>query len=278
MPDSGIALQIGTITIRWYGLLIASGIALGFFLTYQEVKRQHLDPDILANILLLLLPCGIIGARLYYVACNMDYYGDYPWQIFQIWRGGLAIHGGIIAAVIAGIIYTHSQKIDFLRWADLLVPAVSLAQAIGRWGNFFNQEAYGYPTNLPWAMYIDGAYRHPTFLYESIWDIVVFMILWRLLRREHKIGSVFASYLVLYSIGRFFIEMLRTDSLMFGPFRAAMVISGVGVIVGVIILNRIRKKPAVDVAKLEPDPIVAMPRKKKNGNKNNKTGYQKKRG
>lgn len=267
MPDSGIALQIGSITIRWYGLLIASGIALGFFLTYQEVRRQHLDPDILANILLLILPFGIIGARLYYVACNMDYYGEHLGQIFQIWRGGLAIHGGIIAAVLVGIIYAHSKKLDFLRWADLLMPAVSLAQAIGRWGNFFNQEAYGYPTTLPWAMYIDGAYRHPTFLYESIWDIVVFFILWKLLRREHKIGSVFASYLVLYSIGRFFIETLRTDSLMFGPFRAAMVISGVGVIVGVIILSRIRRRPAVDVAKTEPAPSAAMPQKKKKSKK-----------
>jgi len=277
MPDSGIAFQIGSITIRWYGLLIASGIALGFFLTYKEAKRQHLNTDELANILLLILPIGIIGARLYYVACNMGYYGQHPWQIFQIWRGGLAIHGAIIAAVLTGILYAWGKKLNFFRWADLLIPAVSLAQAIGRWGNFFNQEAYGYPTTVPWAMYIAGAYRHPTFLYESIWDIVVFIILYKLLHREHKIGSVFASYLILYSIGRFFIEMLRTDSLMFGPFRAAMLISGIGVLVGVFILSRIRKNPVVDVAKIQPAPIAVMPKRKKT-NKTTKTDYMKKRG
>ena len=148
----------------------------------------------------------------------------------------MAIHGGLIGAILVGILYGKIKKKPFWLFADVTMPSVALGQAIGRWGNFFNQEAYGYETNLPWAMYIDGAYRHPTFLYESIWDLgLCLFLLWYLNRPPKKQGYVLAFYAFGYSLGRFFIEQLRTDSLMLGPFRMAMVISVAGMLIGVAI-------------------------------------------
>jgi prolipoprotein diacylglyceryl transferase len=154
----------------------------------------------------------------------------------------LAIHGGLIAGFLVGWFYTKRQGISFRKWADVTAPSVILGQAIGRWGNFFNQEAYGYETNLPWAMYIDGAYRHPTFLYEFIWNILVFI--WLLRQRRHKKfeGEIVLWYFILYSLGRFFIEALRTDSLMLGPLRVAQVISILIAVMGVYLLRLGRKQ------------------------------------
>ncbi len=269
-PDSAIAFQIGYFTVRWYGVLMSLAMAVGVILAYREAKRQHLDVNDLLNLCLLILPFAVVGARLYYVLCNLSYYSQNPVLIFKTWTGGMAIHGGIIAALIVSLIYCHKHKLKFLLWADLLVPSLVLGQAIGRWGNFFNQEAYGYVTTVPWAMYIDGAYRHPTFLYESLWDVGVFFVLMILIRKKHKIGSIFASYLVFYSIGRFFVEYFRTDSLMFGPFSAAMVVSGLGVVAGVILLRLLKNKPAVDVAKAIPVTKSTASHIKKNKSKKQK--------
>ncbi|MCL1976386.1 MAG: prolipoprotein diacylglyceryl transferase [Firmicutes bacterium] len=240
--ETSIAFNVGPLTVRWYGIIVAAAFAAGSYLAYREAARQKMNVDVLLNILIIIIPAAIIGARLYYVAMRWDFYGQNLSHILRTWQGGLAVHGGIIAAVLAVFIYCHLRKDKFLSWADILVPAVAFGQAIGRWGNYLNQEAYGYETTLPWAMYIDGAYRHPTFLYESVWNLLVFIFLYILLRRRHRTGVVFASYLIAYSVGRFFIEMLRTDSLMIGSLRAAMVVSVLGVCIGLFLLNHIRRQ------------------------------------
>lgn len=224
-----IAFKIGFVTVRWYGILMSLAILVGTFLALREVNRQRINEDKFMNILIAAIPAGFIGARLYYVIFNWDYYSQYPARIPAVWEGGLAIHGAILGAfLVAGLIIRY-YNMDFWQLADIAAPSLIIGQAIGRWGNFFNQEAYGYevsPDQLPWAMWIDGAYRHPTFLYESIWNLLVFsLLLW--LRRQHFIrkGEVFLGYLMTYSLGRFIVEGFRTDSLMLGPLRAAQTMS-----------------------------------------------------
>ena len=243
--DTSIAFSLGPVTIRWYGIIVAAAFAVGSYLAYHETKRLKLNQDELLNLLIIIIPSSIIGARLYYVAMRWDFYGQNPSYILQTWMGGLAVHGGIIGAVLAILIYCRIRKYSFLAWTDILAPSLAIGQAIGRWGNYFNQEAYGYETSLPWAMLIDGAYRHPTFLYESLWNLLVFTLLFVLSRRRHRAGAIFAFYLIAYSTGRFFIETLRTDSLMIGPWRAAMVVSVLSALAGVIILffNRLQALP-----------------------------------
>lgn len=238
-----IAFQLGPIAVRWYGILIAAAFAIGLFLALREAKHQGLDPDHILDAVLVGGIVGIIGARVYYVLFNWPYYREYPGEILAIWHGGLAIHGGLIGAILVALFYSRAKKLSFWQLADIIAPSLILGQAIGRWGNFFNQEAYGYPTDLPWAMYIDGAYRHPTFLYEFIWNILVFIfLLWLRRRRWIREGEVFLTYLIGYSLGRLFIEALRTDSLMLGPVRAAQAISVVIIVLSVSIIYILRKK------------------------------------
>ncbi len=247
--DSGIAFHFGPLTVRWYGIMIATGVLMGYIVAYYRTKSRGQDPEHISNILVYSIIAAIIGARSYYVLFSFNNYRGNLQEVFAIWHGGLAIHGGIIGALIALIAYTYYKKLDFWYWADLLVPSLILGQAIGRWGNFFNQEAFGYPTKLPWAIYIPPAKRplgylafthfHPTFLYESIWDIIGFVLLIVLARYQLKqgkllpAGSILFAYGVYYSSGRFWIEGLRTDSLYLGPLRAAQVISVLIVIVSV---------------------------------------------
>ncbi len=262
MPDSGIALQLGVINIRWYGVLICSGMILAFFWANHMTKKNGLSPDHLINIFLWIVPLGILGARLYYVIFNWSWYSAHPGEILRTWEGGLAIHGGVITGILVLLVYSHSHRQSFRRWGDILTPGLVLAQGIGRWGNFFNQEAYGYETNVPWAMYIDGAWRHPTFLYESIWDITGFMILAICSRKKKgKTGDILAWYFIWYSAGRFIIERFRTDSLMFGNLRAAMLVSVAGVLLGLGLLWYNRKKPALPVKPDKPvKPIKTIKR------------------
>ena len=217
------------------------------------------------NMLLLIIPSAIIGARLYFVAMRWDLYAQDPIRIFQTWHGGLAVHGGIILCVLVLLIYCRKRRLDYLRWVDLFAPFLVLGQAIGRWGNFTNQEAYGFETTVPWAIEINGSYHHPTFLYESIWNLLVFALLMWLIRRPHRIGSIIASYFIFYSIGRFFIEMLRTDSLMLGPLRVAMLVSALLIMLGALILYRIRKQPLVNVAEPPPQNNKQKNKPKKKG-------------
>lgn len=232
-----IALQIGPLAIRWYGLLIATAVLLGTSLAHREAIRRGEDPDQLLNVIVLGVMSALVGARLYYVLFNWGYYGPRPSKILAVWEGGLAIHGGILGGALATVIYTVRKKLSVLTYMDIMAPSLVLGQAIGRWGNFFNQEAFGTPTNLPWRLYIEPYHRpphlaafeffHPTFLYESLWDLGVFVVLYFLLRRrlEQSLGTLSLCYLGLYSIGRYFVEGLRIDSLMLGPLRVAQVLS-----------------------------------------------------
>ena len=229
MPDP-ILISVGPFAIRWYGVLIATAILVGTLLALREVRKKNINEDHFLNVLIAGIPAGIIGARLYYVIFNWDYYGQFPREIPAIWNGGLAIHGGIIGSFAAAWFVVKYYQINFWEIADAVAPSMILGQAIGRWGNYFNQEAYGYevdPVQIPWAMYIDGAWRHPTFLYESVWNLLVFGLLLFLRSRYHRLptGGLFAIYIGAYSVGRFFIEGFRTDSLMLGPLRMAQVTS-----------------------------------------------------
>jgi len=256
--NAAVAFSVGPLTVRWYGILISCGMALGIYLAYREAIRQHENPDHLFNILLLIIPLAVIGARLYYVLFNWDWYAANPGQIFTIWKGGLAIHGGVIAGILVLVFYCRGKKLDFFRWTDILIPSLILGQAIGRWGNFANHEAYGsviepgsFWSWVPLQVYVDGAYHHPTFLYESIWDFALFIFLIWFIRKPHRVGAVFSYYLIFYSLARFFIEGLRTDSLMLGELRVAQLISLLGIGLGLAALYFIRKKPLVDVAKIQ---------------------------
>jgi len=250
-----IVFQIGPLAIRWYGLLIASGVMLGTSLAHREAIRRGQDPDKLLNLIVVAVLSALLGARLYYVAFNWEYYGTQLAKVFAIWEGGLAIHGGLIAGAIATILYCRWAGLSVLVTTDILAPGVAIGQAIGRWGNFFNQEAFGIPTDLPWRLYIDPYHRppnlkafeyfHPTFLYESLWNLAVFCVLWFVLRRrlESRPGALTLWYLGLYSLGRFFVEGLRIDSLMLGSIRAAQAMSLVlmaAAIVGLVLVMRKR--------------------------------------
>ena len=210
--------------------------------------------DILIDLFLVCFPCAIIGARAYYVIFEWSNYKDNLIDVFNIRQGGLAIHGGLIGAFLAAYVYTRIKKINFLAYADLVAPSIILAQAMGRWGNFMNSEAHGgvvsydfiskFPKFIVDGMHINGRYYHPTFLYESIWDLLVCIILVAILYKVKKgyEGIVISSYMILYSLGRFFIEGLRTDSLMFMGLRVAQLISLGLIILGVLFIIYIIKR------------------------------------
>lgn len=238
-----IAFKIFGVAVTWYGIFILSGVLIGTILAIREAKRRGVDEETLLDLLIFAIPAAIIGARIYYVVFSWDTYRDNPIQALNIRGGGLAIHGAIIAAVIVAVIFCKIRKENFWVMGDITAPSLILGQAIGRWGNYVNQEAHGGPTNLPWGILINGVKVHPTFLYESIWDFLVFIFLvWYSRGKPKKEGEVFLLYLALYSLARLFIEGLRIDSLMWGPIRVAQLISLVGILVPALILIRRRKK------------------------------------
>ncbi|MGJ0848389.1 prolipoprotein diacylglyceryl transferase [Tissierella praeacuta] len=238
-----VAFQLFGLEIRWYGILIATGVLIGTILALRETKRVGLDEEILMDFLIWEIPLCLVGARLYYVIFSWNFYKDNPIEALNIRNGGLAIHGAIITAIIVAIVFTKIRKIEFWTIADICAPSLILAQSIGRWGNFINQEAHGGPTNLPWGIMVNGIKVHPTFLYESIWNFLVFLfLLWYGNNKQKIKGEVFLLYLSLYSFIRFFIEGLRTDSLMLGPIRVAQLVSIVGFVIPIYIFYRRRKK------------------------------------
>jgi phosphatidylglycerol:prolipoprotein diacylglycerol transferase len=208
-----IAVQAGPLTIRWYGVLMATAMALGLWLAYREARRRGTDPDDLLRTSELALLGGLVGARLYYVAFNWDYYSQFPAKIIAVWEGGLAIHGGLLGGLLVGAAYGWWRRLPLAVYLDVVAPSLAVGQGIGRWGNFFNEEAFGTPTTLPWKLYISPPHRpleyaqaeyfHPTFLYESIWDFFVFGLLLVARRRgfDRAPGSLFLAYLGLYSAG-----------------------------------------------------------------------------
>lgn len=250
---NSVAFEIFGLPIMWYGVIISMGVIAAMAVIYYLSKKKNLDYDIVIDAFLVTFPVAIVCARLYYVAFNYTEYHSFI-DVINIRSGGMAIHGGVIGALASGYIFARYRKIDFLKYVDIIMPGVILAQGIGRWGNFMNQEAHGgkvtegfisnFPEFIQRGMFIQGSYYHPTFLYESIWDVLICIILVVLAirKKEKQDGIVLAGYMVLYSIGRFFIEGLRTDSLMFMGLRTAQIVSILGVILGIGLIIWIKKK------------------------------------
>jgi phosphatidylglycerol---prolipoprotein diacylglyceryl transferase len=236
-----IAFSLGPISVHWYGIILGTAALFGMYLAIYEGKRFKMNPDFFMDILLIGVPSAIVGARIYYVAFKWEDYKDNLGEIIAVWNGGIAIYGALIGAIIAAVWYCRRKGYNFWRIADICAPGLIAGQMIGRWGNFVNQEAHGGPVaetflrdklHLPGfivdQMNIGGVFYHPTFLYESLWNLVGLLLLFWLRRRPFlKAGELFASYFIIYSIGRFFIEGLRTDSLAFdGPGWLATLMNG----------------------------------------------------
>lgn len=252
-----VMLNLGMFQIKWYSFFIFLAMLTACLIIFKESKKKNVPDNYLTNLIFYGLIIGILGARLYYVIFNLDYYLNNPSQIFAIWNGGLAIHGGLISALIFLMIYSRKNKINILQMLDIIVVGVIIAQAIGRWGNFFNQEAYGniislqtlknmhLPKFIIDGMYISGSYREPTFLYESVCSLIGFILL-LILRATKKLktGQLTAIYLIWYGIVRFGIETLRSDSLMLGQIKVAQLVSLLFVISGIalFIYSYIKKK------------------------------------
>ena len=260
-----IIFDLGFITLRWYGLLIASAVLIGITVAQNLAKLRKVDPELIIDLTIWLVIGAIPCARIYYVLFQWQEYVNRPEDIIAVWKGGIAIHGAIIGGTIATMIFARINRVSMWQLIDLVVPSLILGQAIGRWGNFFNSEAFGRPTDLPWKLFIPPAnrpleyinydYFHPTFLYESLWNIGVFILLitlffWGLKHQNKlKVGTLTFVYLIAYSIGRFWIEALRTDSLMLGFLRIAQVVSLGAIALGSLglIWLYVLKRPLPDV-------------------------------
>ncbi|WP_432360590.1 prolipoprotein diacylglyceryl transferase [Sporosarcina sp. UB5] len=239
------AFSIGPIDIRWYGILITTGIILAFIVVQKEMVKRGMHPDFLTDLLIWAVPISILSARIYYVLFYRDSYKDNPIDAIKIWEGGIAIHGALIGAFLTTYFYTKRRGISFWKVVDIAVPGILIGQIIGRWGNFVNQEAHGGPVSqsflentwIPdWIMNqmtINGVTYHPTFLYESLWNVVGLIIILLLRKVRLKRGEMFFFYLTWYSIGRFFIEGMRTDSLYGGDLRAAQIVSIIAILFSV---------------------------------------------
>ncbi len=220
-----VAFTIFGIDIMWYAVLITSGMIIATVICCVRAPKHDLTSDQIINFVIICIPAAIIGARLYYVVFNWEFYESDIKKILNIRGGGLAIHGGLIFAFVAVCILCAVWKLRPLNVLDLAAPCIAIAQAIGRWGNYFNSEAHGGPTDLPWAITVNGQSVHPTFLYESIWCFLLFFFLIYVDNRRKFEGQTLLLYGILYSAERFFVEALRTDSLMIGPFKQAQVLS-----------------------------------------------------
>lgn len=228
-PPSSVLCTIGGFSLHYYGLIMFFAIITALFVMRFMAKKYYKDvnTDTLIDILPIIIICSILGARAYYVIMDFPYYAKHIAEIPAVWNGGMSIHGGIAGGVLSGLILAKIKKLNFLKYADVFAYGLVLGQAIGRFGNYFNCEAFGKPTDIPYIkLFIPVPYRplgyekfsyfHPTFLYESIWDVIIFLILFFVLRKITGIkdGTIFLSYLILYSIGRFFIEQCRMDSVL----------------------------------------------------------------
>jgi phosphatidylglycerol---prolipoprotein diacylglyceryl transferase len=242
-PPSPIIFEIGPFALRYYGVFIALGIAVGTWLTGRELERKGYDRALALDSLFFVVPLGFIGARIYHVVTDYDLYREDPFPaVFMVQNGGLGIYGAVIGGFLGLLIFSYFRNISPLAFADAAAPGVILAQAIGRWGNYFNQELFGRPSELPWAIRIapenrpigfeDATSFHPTFLYEAIWNVLVCLVLLWVARRfadRLKDGDIMLLYVSLYSVGRFFVEALRIDPafLIGGTIRGNLFVSSV---------------------------------------------------
>ena len=260
MNDFGVAITLFGYEIRWYSILIVIGVLIAYLLINSEAKRFGIQKEFIFNMMFWTIIVGIICARLYYVGFNWGYYGENLSEIYKIWHGGLAIHGAIIGGGLVMIIYSKKYGALPGRITDMVVPALILGQAIGRWGNFFNGEAYGgivayqnlvdmkiIPSFIIDNMYINGSYHLPMFYFESIWCILGFIIMLFVRRRKYqKCGHLTGFYLMWYGVGRFVIESFRTDSLMLGEYKVAQIVSVLFFAVGLIVSLILSRKPKLD--------------------------------
>lgn len=250
-----VAFNIFGFNVYYYSLCILLGVIVAYILITREGKKQGLPKEFISDLIFYTLIIGILGARVYYCVFNLDYYLANPSEILKIYNGGLAIHGGVIAGLIFVYFYTKKKNVSFIKILDIVAPAVIIAQSFGRWGNFFNQEAHGeittyqnlknmhIPEFIINGMHIEGKYYYPTFFFESIWCLIGFIIL--MIARKNKNlrkGFQIGFYFIWYGIGRFFIEALRTDSLMFFGLKIAQIVSLIGIIIGIIIIVTNRNK------------------------------------
>lgn len=233
-----VAFSLFGIDIYWYAILIVTGILLGAKVAEKEFVRRGLSEDFVYDMLFAVVPASIIGARLWYVIFEWHYYSQNLSKIIDIRGGGLAIHGGIIGGIIALYFFTRNKKISLTDMIDVIAPSLALGQAIGRWGNFINQEAHGGESNLPWAIMIDGKSYHPTFLYESLGDFLIFLFLISYRNKNPEKGKISAVYFITYGILRFFVEGMRTDSLMLCSLRIAQIISIIFVLTGIYLFYK----------------------------------------
>jgi len=272
-PVTPILFQAGPITLRWYGVLIVTGILLAAWVAARYVERKGQSGDALWDLLLWILIPGLIGARLYYVFIQsprgpdgLGYYLSNPWAILQIWSGGIHIYGAFIFGSISAILYMRYRHLPALIYFDAIALGTLLGQAIGRWANFINQELYGPPTTLPWGLKVDTFARiapyndltkypestrfHPLFLYESIWNFIGFgLMFWISRRYEDSLlpGDLMLLYVIWYPTGRFMLEFIRTDSWFFPgtPFNVVHVLSAIAVITSIVVLIRRHSRPAL---------------------------------
>jgi len=248
-------ITIGNFELKWYSFLLLIAFTLGSFLIYINRKKYNLDKNKIIDLIFYLILFSVIGARIYYVIFNIGYYIKYPIEIIKVWEGGLAIHGGIIAGILYLIYFCNKNKINILSLTDLIVPSLAIGQAIGRWGNFFNQEAYGpivkyevlkglhIPNFIINGMYIDNHYHYPTFLFESIWCFLIFITIIILMKINKKSLGLYTSiYLIMYGVERFIVESLRQDSLMLFNLKIAQIVSIIMIIIGIFIQIKGRRK------------------------------------
>ena len=278
--------------IHWYGILIVSGVMLGAVYASWRARQDGENPDHVWNALIIAIILGIIGARIYHVfsepaggTVGWSYYREHPIEILYIWHGGLGIYGAIVGGVLGVVLYAWRARLHPFQWLDYGAPGLALGQAIGRWGNFINQELYGPPTGRPWGLIIDPQYRitpyndltayppetlfHPTFLYESLWCLVVFIALAVIaskLKGRLLEGDILLGYVIGYPLGRFFVEYFRPDAWMLGPLAAAQVFAIICVAAGVVLLvvrharaRGVRPQPVAEAVKVAPEPEAETP-------------------
>ena len=251
-----VAFHLGNLSVKWYGIIMAVAIVLACWMAINEGKKRQIIPDDFVDLLLWAVPLGYVGARIYYVIFEWGYYSQHPEQIIAIWNGGIAIYGGLIAGLIVLLIFCYKRILPPFLLLDIIAPGVMAAQILGRWGNFVNQEAHGAPTTLHFLqslhlpqfiieqMKIGGTYYLPTFLYESFFNLIGLILILSLRHKKHlfKQGEVFMTYLLWYSVVRFFVEGMRTDSLyIFGIIRVSQALSLI-LFIATIILWIYRRK------------------------------------